>query len=173
MTEKSINIIFDIIKNIFLILLLIITLYPFVNIIALSFNDAGDSIRGGIKLWPRVPTLHNYVKLLSLRNGFLDKKEKNKAREAVRKVNSRADEFIQQSFTVSINLHGSLTNIAMDINAAHPKMIANAMFLQHKKEEMCQGLEESVQLFGKYIKLLKIFAVHVDQARKSFQEKDA
>jgi len=75
MTEKTTNAIFDIIKNIFLIFLLIITLYPFINIIALSFNDAGDSIRGGIKLWPRVPTLHNYAKLLSQPNiitGFVN-----------------------------------------------------------------------------------------------------
>lgn len=75
MTEKTTNLIFDIIKNIFLIFLLVVTLYPFLNIIALSFNDASDSIRGGIKLWPRVPTLHNYVKLLKqpgVSTGFIN-----------------------------------------------------------------------------------------------------
>ncbi len=65
MTEKTTNMIFDIVKNIVLLCLLVITLYPFLNIIAVSFNDAQDSIRGGIKLWPRIPTLYNYTKLLT------------------------------------------------------------------------------------------------------------
>lgn len=65
MTEKATNMVFDTVRNIVLIFLLVITLYPFLNIIAISFNDAQDTIRGGIKLWPRIFTLHNYSKLLS------------------------------------------------------------------------------------------------------------
>jgi Family of unknown function (DUF5312) len=117
---------------------------------------------------PSFSELHQYVE--ALRNGFLDKKEKNKAREAVRKVNNRADTFIQETFTASINLHGYMTSIVLDINAPTPKLIANAMFLNHKKEDLCKSMEDSVELFNKFIKLLKIFAVHVDSARKSFQE---
>lgn len=39
---------------------MIVTIYPFVNMIAVSFNNANDAIRGGIYLWPRVWTLDNY-----------------------------------------------------------------------------------------------------------------
>lgn len=51
---------FDIFNIVFMILLVVVTLYPFINMLAMSFNDANDSIRGGIYLWPRVWTLHNY-----------------------------------------------------------------------------------------------------------------
>jgi putative aldouronate transport system permease protein len=36
------------------------TLYPFWNTIAVSFNHAPDTTRGGITLWPRKFTLQNY-----------------------------------------------------------------------------------------------------------------
>ncbi|OXS55585.1 sugar ABC transporter permease [Cohnella sp. CIP 111063] len=36
------------------------TLYPFVNLMAISLNDALDSLRGGIYFWPRKFTLLNY-----------------------------------------------------------------------------------------------------------------
>lgn len=65
MTEKASSLVFDTIKNFILILLLIATLYPFLNILAVSFNDHRDTISGGIKLWPRIFTLENYRKLLS------------------------------------------------------------------------------------------------------------
>ena len=52
--------IFDICNYLFMILLVIVTLYPFVNMFALSFNDANDSIRGDIYLWPREWTFRNY-----------------------------------------------------------------------------------------------------------------
>jgi putative aldouronate transport system permease protein len=35
-------------------------LYPFLNTFAISLNDANDSIKGGIYLWPRVLTWSNY-----------------------------------------------------------------------------------------------------------------
>ena len=40
-------------------------MYPFWNTIAVSFNDGLDSIRGGIKLWPRVFTWQNYKALFT------------------------------------------------------------------------------------------------------------
>ena len=43
-----------------LILICIATIYPFLNVIALSFNNSGDSIRGGIYILPRKFTLDNY-----------------------------------------------------------------------------------------------------------------
>ncbi|KQY94292.1 sugar ABC transporter permease [Paenibacillus sp. Root52] len=51
---------FDTINITFMVCLMIVTIYPFINMIAVSFNDANDAIRGGIYLWPRVWTLDNY-----------------------------------------------------------------------------------------------------------------
>lgn len=44
----------------------LVTLYPFWNILALSFNDAIDTIRGGVYLWPREFTLINFEKVLAI-----------------------------------------------------------------------------------------------------------
>ncbi len=44
--------------------LFIVTFYPFWNILVLSLNDAGDSIRGGLMLWPRAFTLDSYRAVL-------------------------------------------------------------------------------------------------------------
>ncbi|WP_309122647.1 carbohydrate ABC transporter permease [Paenibacillus sp.] len=52
--------IFDFCNVVFMILLMIVTLYPFVNSMAVSLNDAKDSIKGGIYLWPRAFTWDNY-----------------------------------------------------------------------------------------------------------------
>lgn len=52
--------IFDICNIIFMVCLMIITMYPFINMIAVSLNDANDAVRGGIYLWPRMWTLNNY-----------------------------------------------------------------------------------------------------------------
>ncbi|MCL2214040.1 MAG: carbohydrate ABC transporter permease [Treponema sp.] len=54
------SIIFHTINTVFLLLLSFITLYPFWNTIVISFNDAMDSMRGGINFWPRQFTLFNY-----------------------------------------------------------------------------------------------------------------
>ena len=42
----------------------VITLYPILNTVAISFNDALDAMRGGIRLWPRKWTLENYATVL-------------------------------------------------------------------------------------------------------------
>lgn len=52
--------IFDICNYTLLTLLMIVTLYPFINTLALSFNAASDSIKGGIYLWPREFSIENY-----------------------------------------------------------------------------------------------------------------
>ena len=49
----------------FLIILTITVLYPFLNALAISFNHAGDSARGGIYLWPRIPTLDSYKQVFT------------------------------------------------------------------------------------------------------------
>jgi len=43
-----------------MLLLAVVTLYPFLNTLAVSFNAGNDTIRGGIHLWPRVWSLQNY-----------------------------------------------------------------------------------------------------------------
>jgi putative aldouronate transport system permease protein len=58
------DIVLDTIIYISLIFLLIVTLYPFLNVIAISFNDSMDTIRGGIYVWPRKFTVYNYQTVL-------------------------------------------------------------------------------------------------------------
>ena len=46
---------------VFVMLIIVIAmLYPLWNTMVISFNDARDSIKGGIYLWPRKWTLYNY-----------------------------------------------------------------------------------------------------------------
>ena len=51
--------IFVICNTIFMIAFVIITLYPVLNTLAISFNDGTDALRGGIYLIPRKFTLKN------------------------------------------------------------------------------------------------------------------
>lgn len=53
-------VVFHTINTIFMIFLVVVTLYPFLNTIAVSLNAGNDTIRGGIYLWPRQFTLQNY-----------------------------------------------------------------------------------------------------------------
>lgn len=48
------------ISAIVLVFVVIVTLYPFLNVLAKSFNDPIDTVRGGITVFPRKPTLNNY-----------------------------------------------------------------------------------------------------------------
>lgn len=59
------DLVIDIVVYTVMIIVMIATLYPFWNILAISLNDALDSIRGGIYLWPRKFTLNNYRVILS------------------------------------------------------------------------------------------------------------
>ncbi|MCI3922907.1 carbohydrate ABC transporter permease [Paenibacillus sp. TRM 82003] len=62
--------VFDAFNALFMIILIVFTLYPFINMLALSLNDANDSIRGNIYLWPREWTLRNYEYVFSESNVF-------------------------------------------------------------------------------------------------------
>lgn len=55
----------DVYVYVSLIALCVITLYPFINTLAISLNDAIDSVRGGIYLWPRMFTWANYSNILT------------------------------------------------------------------------------------------------------------
>ncbi len=51
---------FDIVNIVCMCVLMLITLYPVINTVALSFNDGTDAVRGGIKMWPRFFSLKSY-----------------------------------------------------------------------------------------------------------------
>lgn len=52
--------VFDVLLYIFLGLMAFMFIYPFWTVLAMSFNSATDTMRGGIILWPREFTLNNY-----------------------------------------------------------------------------------------------------------------
>ena len=62
------DIIVDTCITIFMILFLIVTMYPILNTIAVSFNDGMDSVKGGIHLWPRSFTMKNYMTVFQNQN---------------------------------------------------------------------------------------------------------
>lgn len=69
---------FDTFNIIFMVVVGIVTLYPFMNVLAISFNNSVDTVRGGITIFPREFTLENYktifaydTLLVGLRNTVL------------------------------------------------------------------------------------------------------
>lgn len=52
--------VFDIFNILAMTMVLVVTLYPFLNVLAISLNNSADTVRGGIYLWPREFTLQNY-----------------------------------------------------------------------------------------------------------------
>ena len=57
--------------NVLLMLaVLTITLYPFLHILAISFNEARDAAAGGIGIWPRVFSMDSYETVLGFPNIF-------------------------------------------------------------------------------------------------------
>lgn len=60
--------IFVVLNTLFMILFVVITLYPVLNTLALSFNDGTDALRGGIHIWPRKFSLQNYKTVLQKNN---------------------------------------------------------------------------------------------------------
>lgn len=57
--------VFSVTVYVVVIIATIVTLYPFLNVLALSFNDSTDSVRGGITIFPREFTLKNYGVIFS------------------------------------------------------------------------------------------------------------
>ncbi|WP_407945762.1 carbohydrate ABC transporter permease [Paenibacillus puerhi] len=62
------DIVFDSFLYLFMIAVGVVTLYPFWNVLAISLNDATDTVRGGIYLWPRSFTLSNYKEIFMYNN---------------------------------------------------------------------------------------------------------
>lgn len=59
---------FDIFIYFIMIVVVIVTLYPFLNILAVSLNDSVDATRGGINIIPRKFTLSNYTEIFKYKN---------------------------------------------------------------------------------------------------------
>ena len=62
------DIIFAICNGLFMIAFVVVTLYPVLNTLAVSFNDGINAVKGGIHLWPRVFTWKNYTTVLGKQN---------------------------------------------------------------------------------------------------------
>jgi len=60
--------VFRILNTVFMILFVVVTLYPVLNTLAVSLNDGTDALRGGIYLWPRKFTWQNYKTVLQKDN---------------------------------------------------------------------------------------------------------
>lgn len=60
--------IFVVCNTLFMVAFVVVTLYPVLNTLAISFNDGTDALRGGIYLWPRKFTLKNYITVLQKDN---------------------------------------------------------------------------------------------------------
>ncbi|ALS26666.1 sugar ABC transporter permease [Paenibacillus sp. 32O-W] len=52
--------IFDTLNFALMLIITAVTLYPFLNVLAISLNDSTDTVRGGIHIWPRAFTWANY-----------------------------------------------------------------------------------------------------------------
>ena len=59
---------FQISLYLFMIFMGLITLYPFLNVLAISLNDSLDTIKGGVHLLPRVFTWNNYREVFTYPN---------------------------------------------------------------------------------------------------------
>lgn len=57
--------IFYVCNVLFLLLMCAVVLFPYLNLLAKSFNEGADSMKGGIWLWPRKFTLENYKSVFS------------------------------------------------------------------------------------------------------------
>ncbi|MBB5326359.1 putative aldouronate transport system permease protein [Anoxybacillus tepidamans] len=58
------DVVFDVCNYSFMVFLCIVMIYPMLNTLAISLNDANDAMKGGIYLWPREFTLYNYQYVL-------------------------------------------------------------------------------------------------------------
>ncbi|MDR3086030.1 MAG: carbohydrate ABC transporter permease [Christensenellaceae bacterium] len=64
LSTKTENLIFDSLNALAMLFVCVLTLYPFINTMAVSFNDSIDAVRGGIYLWPRMFSLKSYETIL-------------------------------------------------------------------------------------------------------------
>ncbi len=63
------DLLFTIFNVTFMFLFVVLTLYPVINTLAISFNDGLDAVRGGIHLFPRKFSVDSYTTVLKIQ-GF-------------------------------------------------------------------------------------------------------
>ena len=63
-TRRHRDIVFPICNTLVLILIMFITLYPVLNTVAYSFNEAMDAVKGGIGIWPRKFSTDAYASII-------------------------------------------------------------------------------------------------------------
>ncbi len=66
--SSTADIAFTVFNSIFMILFVVITLYPVINTLAISLNDGTDALKGGIYLLPIKFTFKNYTTVLQKNN---------------------------------------------------------------------------------------------------------
>lgn len=59
---------FDVFNVLIMLLIVTATLYPFLNVLAIALNESVDTVRGGITIFPRKPTLENFATIFSFSN---------------------------------------------------------------------------------------------------------
>ena len=57
--------VFKVFNGIFMLFIILVTLVPYITILAKAFNEGTDTMRGGVGLWPRVFTVENFRVLLA------------------------------------------------------------------------------------------------------------
>ena len=55
---------FDAFNIVFMCLIIVLMLFPYLNVLAKALNDGADSARGGILFWPRVFTWDNFATVI-------------------------------------------------------------------------------------------------------------
>lgn len=51
---------FTLVNNVVMLLVVVVFLYPFLNVLAISFDQGQDALRGGISIWPRAFSTEAY-----------------------------------------------------------------------------------------------------------------
>jgi len=59
---------FDVINAVIMVLIVVATVYPFLNVLAIAFNESVDTVRGGVTIFPRKFTWENFATILSYPN---------------------------------------------------------------------------------------------------------
>lgn len=59
------DIVIDVVKVLFLVMVVVVCVYPFWNIFIISINDATDAMRGGLYFLPRILSFNSYMDILS------------------------------------------------------------------------------------------------------------
>ncbi|AZT89870.1 carbohydrate ABC transporter permease [Caldicellulosiruptor changbaiensis] len=59
------DLVFEVFNYTLMVILAVVTLYPFLHVLAVSLNDPYDTVKGGITIFPRKFTLINYIETLN------------------------------------------------------------------------------------------------------------